>query len=425
VAFGERPPAGGEDGGRAWRPPAFSGFLRGEPQPPESVERWERLLDAERTVPYMLALAAARRPWLGRLLGLPGGADAPALTLAERERRVAAVGRAPLVQIAYRLAGRRRPRSPGARSLPANWPGGPPAPGPLVDREIDRALAFLGTMAFEELQRRGWHLQPKHFYWPLNDLELLRARPRHWSRSALPRGVYWDVAGQEALAAELAAYGPELAGVPATGPPDAGEFFWDNGLFGGLDAYAYYGLVRRLRPRRVVEVGSGFSSLVLKRALAANGEDAAVTLIEPYPRRDLLARLPAGWELVEKPVQEAGLGAFEELGAGDVLFYDGSHCVRTGGDVNWVFFEVLPRLAPGVWVHVHDIWFPGDYPADWIFDEGFSWNEQYLLQAFLMYNDSFRVRLGVRLLAHERPELVARLFPIDPVGASVWLERTA
>jgi hypothetical protein len=280
-------------------------------------------------------------------------------------------------------------------------------------------------MAFEELQERGWHLQPKHFYWPLNDLAFLRDNPQLRSNPSLPKGIDWDIPGQEQLAAELAAFGPELADVPLTSAPGSGEFFWHNGVFGGIDAYAYHGLVRRLRPRRVVEVGSGYSSLVLKRALEANPDAADVTLVEPHPNRDRLGRLPEHWRLEREAVQHADLAIFESLEAGDVLFYDGSHCVRAGSDVNWMFFEVLPRLASGVWVHVHDIMFPGDYPEDWIFREGLTWNEQYLLQAFLMYNDSFRVRFAVRAMVHERPELVARLFPIGPVGASIWLERVA
>ena len=87
-------------------------------------------------------------------------------------------------------------------------------------------------------------------------------------------------------------------------------------------------------------------------------------------------------------IQHADLGIFERLGPGDVCFYDGSHCVRTGGDVNWFLFEVLPRLAPGVYVQIHDIFLPDDYHDGWVFDEGLSWNEQYLVQAFLMHNDA-------------------------------------
>ena len=113
-------------------------------------------------------------------------------------------------------------------------------------------------MPFEEIQRRGWHLQPNHFYWPLNDVAFLRENPDLWHDRGLPRGIDWDLDGQLELAQELHAYAGELADVPwAPGRPPTG-YAWDNGAFGGADAYAYYGLVRRLRPRRVVEVGSGW-----------------------------------------------------------------------------------------------------------------------------------------------------------------------
>ena len=185
----------------------------------------------------------------------------------------------------------------------------------------------------------------------------------------------------------------------ASPPTRPGEFVWENGAFDGGDAYAYYGLVRDLRPRRVIEVGSGWSSLVLARALTANSEPCEVTLVEPQPDWSVLGELPEGWQVLQHVVQDVDLALFEQLQSGDVLFYDGSHCVRTGSDVNWIFFEVLPRLPAGVWFHVHDIAWPSDYAVEWVFDEGLSWNEQYFLQAFLMNNSAYRVRLAMRMLS--------------------------
>ena len=161
---------------------------------------------------------------------------------------------------------------------------------------------------------------------------------------------------------------------------------WTNGSFPPADAFAYYGLVRRLKPVRVVEIGAGASTLLLARALEANDGERQVTVIEPNPQQDMMDALPAGWDFRDAIVQRAGLEMFDELTAGDVVFYDGSHCVTAGGDVNWMLFEVLPRLAPGVWIHFHDIFWPRDYPPRWVLQEGFTWNEQYILQAFLMHN---------------------------------------
>jgi hypothetical protein len=173
----------------------------------------------------------------------------------------------------------------------------------------------------------------------------------------------------------------------------------------------------------VVEVGAGWSSLVLRRALAMNGDPVDVTLIEPAPNHDLLGELSNRWQIIESPVQLAGFECFEALGTGDVLFYDGSHCVRTGSDVNWIFFEVLPRLSPGVWIHIHDIGWPWDYGPEFVLDEGLSWNEQYLVQAFLMGNNDYRVRLAVNVLRALRPHDVGTIVPGGLPGSSVWIQK--
>jgi hypothetical protein len=133
--------------------------------------------------------------------------------------------------------------------------------------------------------------------------------------------------------------------------------------------------------------------------------------------------VPEDWTIVDRPVQLTDLSAFEALEAGDVLFYDGTHCVRTAGDVNWIFFEVLPRVAPGVWIHIHDLCWPLDYPTNWVLDEGLSWNEQYLVQAFLMGNTDYRVRLAVSMVALVRHAQVKALVPEFDSGGSLWIEK--
>ena len=210
-------------------------------------------------------------------------------------------------------------------------------------------------MPFEELQDRGWSVQPNHWCWPLNNVPFLRRHPDLWRARQIPLGVDWDLDGQVELIRRLGGYSSELADVPLGPEHRPGEFVWGNGAFGAADAYAYYGLIRELKPQNVVEVGAGASTLVLRRALDANGGVPRVTLIEPGPRWQVLGELPEGWHHHETIVQFADLKIFDQLGEGDVLFYDGSHCAEAGSDVNWMFFEVLPRLAPGVWVHFHDL----------------------------------------------------------------------
>jgi Methyltransferase domain/CBS domain len=301
----------------------------------------------------------------------------------------------------------------------------PPPGGATPADEIGAALALLSSVPFEELQRRGWHLQPNHYYWPLNDLAFLRENSQLWITNKLPAGIEWDLDGQEQLFRRVMQHAAELDHVRVSPPAKPGEFIWENGVFFGGDAHAYYGLVRELKPQRVIEVGSGWSSLLLGRALEANMAPSEVTLIEPEPNWAVLGDLPLGWQMIESKVQEVDIALFESLEPGDILFYDGSHCVRTASDVNWIFFEVLPRLAQGVWIHIHDINWPHDYPPEWILDEGLSWNEQYLLQAFLMHNSAYRVRLAMNVLWTQRANEVAPILPGRVPGGSVWLEKVA
>jgi hypothetical protein len=402
-----------------WRPPRFTWRMRGQPGPVAPTEQWEAVLRAERSPGLAVLTLAARNRFARAVLRLPAEVGEAQGGLEERAARLASAR----ASWAGRLL---------IRGLPAAAPtrgGGnesglqPPRIGPVLGEEIDDALALLGSMPFEELQRRGWHVQPNHFYWPLNDVSFLHENPGLWTGERPPRGVDLDIDGQAELARRLAKHAGELSDVPE-GRARRGEPVF-RGRFSRLDAYLYYGLVRELQPSRVIEVGTGMSSNFLALAIARNRKPCDVTLIDPEIAW-LVGDPRPGERHIRSMVQDVGLERFDELRAGDIMFYDGSHCVRTASDVNRVFFEILPRLAAGVWIHVHDIFWPLDYPEQWVLGEGLSWNEQYLLQAFLMHNDAYRVRVGsVALLHHARP-LAESLFPGDLDGAtSLWIEKLA
>jgi hypothetical protein len=421
--------------------PRFTAEMRGLDGATPQLGRAEDRRGHEGTIAYRAVAAVARVPGLRsvvgavpprpgvRASGLAGDPDAlVASPLYERLLRIRASDRyARLVRAPVRRL-RGRPVAPAPAASPA-LPAPPAAPsseirlGPWASRRTDEALAFLRRVPFDELQRRGWHLQPNHFYVPLNDVAFLRANPQLWHDRGLPKGVDWDLDGQLEVARTVERHRAELDDVSFEPQPGPARYIWNNGAFSGADAIVYYGLVRDRRPRRVVEVGSGWSSLLLARALERNGPEApcAVTLVEPFPNEQVFAGLPREWEVHRQIVQHADLGIFERLQAGDICFYDGSHCVRTGGDVNWFLFEVMPRLAPGVLVQIHDIFLPDDYHDDWVYDEGLSWNEQYLVQAFLMHNDAWRVRIANHMLYRKRPDALAGLYNMD--GGSLWLER--
>lgn len=309
-------------------------------------------------------------------------------------------------------------------------------PSPQVEDPIANAITVLDSIPVTELQARGYHFQPRNYYSALNDLEFLASNRDLWQGRPLPAGIDWDLDGQLALLQKIAVHIKELEDVPFDLPVDTSgpTYHWNNDFWRGTDAFVHYALLRDLQPARVVEIGCGWSSLLMARALArnegeGNGKPTSVHQVEPYPRRELMAELPNHWTLEETILQRASFLPVEELGFGDLLFYDGSHVARAASDVNWFFFELLPRISPGVVVHLHDIFWPADYPEAWIFDRGQTWNEQYLLQTFLMFNNEFEVLLANAALVAERTEEMRTLFgglsESLSGGGSVWIRRRA
>ncbi len=216
---------------------------------------------------------------------------------------------------------------------------------------------------------------------------------------------------------------------PETLPNDAEpwQFFVRNSQFSWLDCRLLFVLLNAWRPARYLEIGSGFSSLLAADVSHRVLDDAmSVTCVEPYPRPFLTQPVPGISEVIVKRVQELPLETFDQLEAGDILFIDSSHVAKTGSDVNYLFFEVLPRLAAGVRVHVHDIFFPLEYPKAWVLEENRSWNEQYVLQALLMDSTRYRVFFGANYAASVFPAEVAKALGREgrpPFGGgSLWLE---
>jgi predicted O-methyltransferase YrrM len=307
-----------------------------------------------------------------------------------------------------------------------------PEPVALTADPIADAIETLRATPIAEIQRRGWHFQQRDFYSALNDFEFLEENRDLWHDRPMPRGIDWELDGEVVKLRQIAPFALELADVPDDMPEGPPRFHWRNNFWTGLDAFVHYCLMRDAKPRRVVEIGCGWSSLLLAQALARNEDDGApradVDQVEPYPRTELLRALPDHWNLHEAILQRAPLSLFEELEDGDVCFYDGSHVAKPGSDVVWFFAEVIPRLAPGVIVHLHDVFWPAEYPDEWIFDRGQTWNEQYVLQAFLMYNSDFKPLLCNPALAALHPteldELFAAIAPVAGSG-SFWMRRVA
>lgn len=192
-------------------------------------------------------------------------------------------------------------------------------------------------------------------------------------------------------------------------PAGDGRFYLHNEFFGPVDAEVLYCLVRHLQPRTIIEVGSGYSSLLVRMALEKNGPAAGrLTCIDPSPRADVAA---AADVQVLKPVEQVDVDTFAVLSSDDILFVDSSHVVTTGGDLNFIFFQVLPALAPGVLVHFHDICLPRDYLYEWVVSEKRGYTEQYLLLALLSGNGEYEVLWPGLHMMLAYPERVVEAFP--------------
>ena len=275
---------------------------------------------------------------------------------------------------------------------------------------------------FRRWERRGFHVTPVHFYQPIPDTRTLPETL--WERPSQLAGIAMNESTQlELLRKHFEKFRDEYERLPRS-PAEENRFYVNNTLFGGVDALVAYCMVRHFQPELVIEVGSGFSSLVLGEAAEKN-KGSSLICIEPFPRKFLRDGFPTLQSLIEKKVQDIEVEFFSQLKSGDILFIDSSHTVKMGGDVNYLFLEVLPRLRPGVIVHVHDIFLPFEYRRDWVLDECRFWTEQYLLQAFLALNSEFEVLMANSYLKHYHEEDLKAAFPtLDRwVGGSFWMRR--
>jgi Methyltransferase domain len=294
---------------------------------------------------------------------------------------------------------------------------------------VDIMPTCLHSGKFQEIfpvwERHGFHVTPVHFYQPIPDTQSLPQTL--WDRPSELVGIDMNDSVQlDLLQNRFPKFRSEYERFLTRPTGDSGRFYLNNGLFDGTDALVAYCMIRDFQPQLTIEVGSGFSSLILGEAAVKN-KNSALICVEPFPRDFLRRGFPGLRSLIEKKVEDIDLEFFSQLGSGDILFIDSSHTVKIGGDVNYLFLEVLPRLKPGVIVHVHDIFFPFDYPRDWVMDEFLFWTEQYLLQAFLSFNSQFEVLMGNSYIAHHYMEDLKATFTNSPWwgGGSFWMRRRA
>ncbi len=284
------------------------------------------------------------------------------------------------------------------------------------------------TEDYEVLPKGGYDIVERNFYSPIPDLGLLP--DDIFERRSRLGGIDLQVeAAIELIEGELAPFVAEMD-VPIEGPQPAGRFFLRNENYETVDAELLYAFVRARKPKRVVELGSGYTTLLIGEAARRNlAEGAAIEHLafDPYPRAQIFGDTPPSPTAFEPlPATEVPPERLAELEAGDILFVDTTHTVKLGSDVNHIILEVLPALAPDVLVHFHDIFLPWEYPRVWFEQMAYYWAEQYLLQAFLAFNGSFDVVVPASAVAREYPDrLAAVISSFTPGGrpGAFWIVR--
>ncbi len=261
----------------------------------------------------------------------------------------------------------------------------------------------------------------KHYYEPQFDFTHYKQEYRN-----LPSINFNDKAQIELLASF--SYQNELLAKPTDKVPFP-TYFYQNGSFPSGDAECYYSLIRKLKPTTIIEIGSGYSTLIAHEAIEKNSrEDEADTkliCIEPY-EMPWLNKL--GVDLIRKKVEDVNVDFFKKLNYNDILFIDSSHIIRPQGDVLYEVLHILPQLKTGVLIHFHDIFSPLNYPEDWLKEEYRLWNEQYLIEAFLSNNSEFEIVIAMSYLTCNYKKQTYEAFPVlgqntNRIPGSLWLRK--
>src|SRR4030042_4011626 len=249
-----------------------------------------------------------------------------------------------------------------------------------------------------------------HYYQPLINPKKHLTKSLRDNRDL--QGIDFNTRGQLSLLAEFN-YNEELLNIPLHKNKE-NEFFYYNNSFGSGDSEYLYNIVRHFKPSRIIEIGSGNSTLMVRKAIENNKNEnpdynCHHICIEPYEKQWLK---DIGVDLIREKAECIDKSFFQSLSANDILFIDSSHIIRPQGDVVFEYLELLPTLKSGVLIHVHDVFTPKDYLDDWVYKNHWLWNEQYLLEAFLSFNSEFRIIGALNFLTHNYRTEFAEKCPI-------------
>lgn len=297
-------------------------------------------------------------------------------------------------------------------------------------KSLLKKAPLIGSLvaARDALRKANGFVPPGHFYSPVVSVEEARRDERRIFADVPRRlpGINLNEEGQLETLGRFEEMYPSID-FPA-GKASTHRYYYENPAYSYSDAIMLHCMMRLIKPKRVIEVGSGYSSCAMLDTNDGHlGRSVEFTFIEPYPellksliRKDDLASV----DIVAARLQDVPVETFSRLDKGDFLFIDSTHVSKTGSDVNFLLFEILPALRSGVYIHIHDIFYPFEYPKDWIF-EGRSWNESYALRAFLQFNDEFSIEMMNTFLEHFHEQQFAKRMPLclkNP-GGSIWLRK--
>jgi len=276
-------------------------------------------------------------------------------------------------------------------------------------------------------QKESFFVPPGHFYSPMISVdEILENQHKIWKiNDPAISGLNLNIEKQKSVAKELKSFYNLLPFKDETS--DSIRYNYINDQFSYGDGVILFGMIMSLKPKRIIEIGSGYSSALMLDTNELFFENQIdLTFIEPYP--DRLKRLMHETErqnIIDKKIQDVDLEIFKTLGQGDILFVDSTHVVKTGSDVNTIIFDILPILQKGVIIHFHDIFYPFEYPLSWVVNDQRNWNEAYILRAFLSFNNSFKIIYFNSFITSFNDRWFSEHMPLclkNP-GGSIWIEK--
>ncbi|MEI6059277.1 MAG: class I SAM-dependent methyltransferase [Bacteroidota bacterium] len=266
-----------------------------------------------------------------------------------------------------------------------------------------------------------------HFYSPIiskNDMAIYEKQLNEdYSKDSI-QGIDLNLEEQLSLIKSFSAYYNEIP-FPET-KNNSCRYYFCNNSYSYTDAIILYSFIRHFKPERIIEIGSGFTSALMLDTKDHFLNDLELTFIEPYPQLlfSLLSEKDKkNCKVFITKVQDVALAEFKSLEANDILFIDSSHVSKTGSDVNFEIFKILPTLKPGVFIHFHDIFYPFEYPKELVY-KGFNWNEDYLLKAFLSYNDHFKIVHFSQYIHNHHPSAFNDMpLAFKNSGGNLWIKK--